>query len=203
MRLVRMGDLFETGMSEQLSLTYRGYPIRCSTSRSEDGRFSPIVTVKMPKRAFASTRYLAEFQVATDQRETEAREHQIYVGSERYRSFADALDAGVGAAKAWIDKQVGPLTLHRGFGYEIFAEFSDSFWFAKVRIYGSSAPLRILDLRTELISVAGKYLSELSARYAADESTRRLIDQVALEDERNDGKALKKLFGQQQWPAEC
>jgi hypothetical protein len=190
-----MGELSKTGMSEQWSLTYRSYPIRCSTSRGDDGGFSPVVTVKMPRRAFASTRYLAEFQVATDVGASDTREHLIYVGSQLYRTFVDALDAGVTAAKVWIDKQVGPLTLYRDFGYEIFLESTDVYWFAKVRIYGSSAPLSIFDLRTGLISITGKYRSELSARNAATGSTQCFIDQLILEDEQHDGRALRKLFG--------
>lgn len=163
-------------MNDSLQLSYRRCPIRCRARQADDSRFTPDVVVDLPVSAAATTRYLSEFQMRIAEREAGFKSHALYVGGRPYGAMAAALEAGVAAAKAWIDERLGALVLRgQRVAFEVRTEDGDAGWVASIRIHTSSSAASLLDQIADWLPVAGQYVSAALAREAGLAYAEQLI----------------------------
>lgn len=166
-------------MDEPLCMSYRQHPIRCCARRGEDNRYAPEVAVTGSAEEFAlNTRYVAVFQYLRDESMSAIKEHVLYLGTRRYATVEEALEAGAKAACEWIDRRLSPLDRHGDFAYEIFTEGGASQWVAKARLHGSSDTLAILDWQSEVFPIEGEFATSSFARQAGIAYVRQVIDRL-------------------------
>lgn len=167
-------------MDEPLCMSYRKHPIRCCARRGEDSRYAPEVAVTASAEEFAlNARYVAVFQYLVEESMSSIKEHVLYLGTRRYATVEEALEAGAKAACEWIDRRLGPLDRHGDFAYEVFTEGSTSQWVAKARLHGSSDALAILDWQSEVFPIEGEFATSSFAKQAGIARVRQIIDRLA------------------------
>lgn len=141
-----------------MTTTYRRQTLNCDPQPMADGTFGPRLVV---------TEHTGEAAI----------DHVIDLGTDTYRTAAEASQAAVTAGMRWVDEKRGPIFRSGEFGYEVFASsLGDEGWTGQVRMYGSSSDHAIFDRRTTYMSCPGTFRDDGKARDAAKAHAIKLIN---------------------------